>query len=214
MAQQTKSLQRPKNWRRIYFKILKKFVKEKFIYSFQIIHTIDVKEVHGFMIKIKDEKDLKIYFFKSKYRNKVMLGEDFFNHISIMVGNEAKPKILHNHLRLFIKDRIYQRSLGMKIEEIFYERVQKDIIGLNSITEVRKTNKQEDENEGIDFYLKYKNFEVPIQIKSSAWKQEKHKEIYPFIPSFIFKTAFDNEKLRIYLDSICHAYTEGRIIHK
>ncbi len=199
------------NWRSIYFKILKNFTRSKYISSFEVAHSA-TKEVHCFVINTIQNRTLKINFYNSKYRDKVMLGADFFDNISIMVGKFAQPKALEILLKSSIDSNSAIVNIGIKIEDLFFDRVLL-ILNRAGISNIRKATTLQDIN-GIDFYLTYQNKLVPLQLKLSKSAQEEHIKKFPLIPSFVFVDKnYTDRLLEIFLIKICDAYINGRILH-
>jgi len=212
MVQQTEVLPRHKNWRRIYFRILKKLQSEKVISKFDQTDSIDKEIVNCYQLYINENK-IKVYFYNSRFRDEVNLAEDFFDHISIMVGRLAQQKPLEFELRESLKIIMAKRETGLNLENTFEIQVGK-ILNPDSISSIEKVVELIKDMNGIDFYLTFKNNKVPLQVKSSKSERHVHELKYPHIPSINFiPEHFTLPRLKMFLIQLCEAYLEGRILH-
>lgn len=204
------------NWRSIYFKILKNLQKKNCILSFEILNSIDVNEIHCFKIKTKENIFIKLNFFKSIYfEKKVHLAEERFDKLSLIVGEHSKPKELTSLLKNYLQQMASKKTFGKIIEEIFEERI-KMVRSNEDINDILKTDSKNllDEHNGIDFFIRYRKIQVPLQIKSSKSAQDEHRRKYPNIPSFVFiPEHYTNKLLKIFTIKICDAYLQGRALH-
>jgi hypothetical protein len=201
------------NWRSIYLKILKNFRDTNFILGFNVIKSINVNEIQRFEILTKENINLRIYFYKSNHREQINIAEDFFDQVSIMVGTNARPKILEVLLKTYIKTRHQRRLLGINNENLFLSIITENL-NKNNLSKIVKVTDIKDEFNGIDFYITYKNKIVPLQLKSSESEQSKHKNKHFVVPSFIFAPEkYTNEQVTLAIIKICNAYSVNRILH-
>ncbi len=208
MAKNTKnSLCHSMVMRRNLKKILEGYQKSKFIYRFErLLKNGSISNNISYSIYLEKERMFMIHLFPSEsYSNEIRLGEDFGKISNILLGSLCKVK----KVKTFLYDEIKTRKDGLKTEKLFLNQVKE--FNFLSISQAPAGN----DIRGVDFFILYQGYNIPLQLKSSVLKQRIHKIKFPSIPSLVYSEKFfeDYNKLKLVILKILNAFKKGEILH-
>lgn len=197
-------------------KALNKCKKSKLIEVFHERPTIKGVNIHSFGLSLKNTQDsLVIYFLHSTKPYDFHLITNKSHELRVMLGNQVVP----NKIYKFISDIITPMKLGYENEEIFFQSFLEAKKRFSDIEIYLIHSDSRDDKTGVDFWIHLSEEKIPLQVKYYHLLQNKHKNRYDNIPSFVFKakefTKSKNEYKLLYhnIELIAKEYLRGIILH-
>ena len=173
--------------------------------------NLEIKDLY-FEVRFKNHKSTfelrigsgdKTEIIPSKQHNKMRL------NISGIIHPDKISEMISEKIPLMLKFEFSQS--GIKEEERYSEILQM-LKKKGIIEDFWHSGKEEDIEQGIDFFIKYYEKEVPSQAKSSRTGQKKHIVLFPKIPSIRLKNRPEYLIVQLTIKYL-EAYINGKVIH-